>query len=197
VASTGLIVIAPDTHGSTLEFEECSSYEYKDMLLALSVARAGGSSLHVGLQRAVWTRTGVWGYSMGAKTTPMAANQSGYNIHAALLMHGARNSDLLQIPSMFTTGTNDNLEGPETIYPQFEEVPSKPKIYLNLEGADHTEPSEGGRLNIWGGRFLACHLSQRSRQCHAIYGKGQGTLCSSNSFADCIVLRKETDLILV
>jgi dienelactone hydrolase len=184
VAALGVIVVAPGTGGMD---EECSSFEWQDMLLALSTAKAGGAALHPELGKVDWSRTGVWGYSMGGKTAPTAASQSGYNIQAMLAMHGARHAADVTVPSMFTTGSADTLEGPSTIEPEFLEAPALPKIYLNLYGATHTEPISPGRLNVWGGRFLACHVADRTRQCDLIYGTGAGTLCSSNDFVDCII----------
>jgi len=195
VAGTGLIVIAPNTGGPE---EHCSSYEWEDMLLALKVARRQGNALHDALGRADFTRTGIWGYSMGGKTAPRAASHSGYNIKAMLAMHGARHAHLLNVPAMFTTGTEDPIEGPSFIKPEFDADPYLPKIYVNLRGAGHTEPSDAGRLNIWGGRFLSCHVGRgggrRERHCHAIYGSGPGTLCQAHNFEDCIVLRQPKDV---
>lgn len=184
VAGVGLIVIAPDTQGHD---EVCSDIEWQDMILALRAARTGGSALHPALGKADWSRTGVWGYSMGGKTLSNAAIQPGFNIKAMLAFHGARNTTTLDVPAMFTTGSSDTVEGPAIIRPQFESDPFSPKVYANLKGADHLEPENLGRLNIWGARFLACHVGQRQRQCNAIYGTGPGTICAANSFAECIV----------
>lgn len=184
VAGLGIIVVASGTGGSD---EQCSATEWQDMLLALSAAKSGGAALHSALGKVDWSRTGVWGYSMGGKTAPTAASQSGYNIRAMLAFHGARHAAEVTVPSMFTTGSADTLEPPSTILAEFLEAPATPKIYLNLRGATHLEPISPGRLNIWGGRFLACHVADRSRQCALVYGTGAGTLCSSNDFVACTV----------
>lgn len=157
------------------------------MILALGTAREGGSSLHPALAKADFSRTGVWGYSMGGKTAPTAAVQSGYHIKAMLAMHGARNSENLNVPSMFTTGSSDDLEGPSIIKPEFKIDPFSPKIYLNLKGGTHTEPIDHGRLNLWGARFLACHVANSEKQCNLMYGTGPGTLCADNDFVECTV----------
>jgi predicted dienelactone hydrolase len=69
VASLGLIVIAPFTSGGACETE------YKDMLLALSSAKQGGSKLHPALATADWGRVGVWGHSMGGMSVPGAGER--------------------------------------------------------------------------------------------------------------------------
>ena len=79
VASLGLIVIAPFTSGGACETE------YKDQLLSMSAARQGGKTLHPALSTADWSRTGVFGHSMGGMSVPGAAVAAGYNISAMLV----------------------------------------------------------------------------------------------------------------
>ena len=83
VASLGLVVIAPFTSGGACE------NEYKDQLLSMSAARKGGKSLHPALSTADWSRTGVFGHSMGGMSVPGAAVAQGYNI-TAMLVRGSQ-----------------------------------------------------------------------------------------------------------
>lgn len=190
VASTGLIVIAPNTGGGA-----CSSVEHEDMLLALKTARAGGNSLHSALRQADFSRTGIWGYSMGGKAAPMAADAAAvrdYKIKAVLLSHGARHSSRIHVPAMFITGTHDGLEGPSIIKPQFNKDQHWPKVYVSLTGATHEEPSHSGRLNIWGGYFLSCHINGNQNHCEKIYG---GALCAAHKYQECDV-QKNAEMVV-
>lgn len=190
IAGLGFIVIAPFTGGSF-----CPQ-EHEDMLLALRASRHGGGSLHPALARANFSRTGAFGVSMGAKGAARAGGQDGHdnhNIMAVLLMHGARGAGNLRVPAMFVTGTADTIETPSSMLRQYHLSVAYPKVFANLESAYHMEVTEGKRLNLFGGKFLSCHVAGRSHHCEAIYGKANGSLCKSNEYADCIVQVSESD----
>ena len=194
VASRGLIVVAPFTSGGACETE------YQDILLALSAAKKGGASLHPALQMADWTRTGVFGHSMGGMSVPGAAVAAAkYNITCMLSSHGAIRglhpwgggewgTNRIAIPSMFTTGSADTTVPAADVRAAFDACPARPKIFAELVGAGHMEPRDGGkRLNNFDADFLACHVSNRTESCELIYGQGPHSLCKANAYTSCVI----------
>jgi len=188
VVGLGLIVIAPYTNG--YEPGGCSSKtEYRDLLRALEVSESN-PALHKALPRVDWSRQAVWGYSMGGKTAPLAVkNAPDTRIKALVASHGARSCDGITVPALLLTGSRDTSSSPpEVMRSQFDSIQAQRKVFLNLEGAHHDEPMAAGRLNLWVGTFLACHLDLQD-SCDSIYGSAQD-ICQDLPFAQdgCIVL---------
>jgi len=188
VVGLGLIIIAPYTNG--YEPGGCSSKtEYRDLLRALEVSESN-PALHKALPRVDWSRQAVWGYSMGGKTAPLAVKSApDARIQALVASHGARECDGITVPSLLLTGTRDTASSPpEVMRRQFDSVQARHKVFLNLEGAYHDEPLAAGRLNVWVGRFLACHLGLPD-SCGSIYHTAHD-ICQDQTFAHdgCIVL---------
>ena len=155
-------------------------------LLALKASRHGGASLHPALATADWSRTGVFGHSMGGMSTPTAASARGYNITAMLASHGALFAGGVHVPAMFTTGSADTTVDPASVKSAFDACPARPKVFAELVGAGHMEPRDGGRrLNLFDAHFLACHVSKRAESCTAIYSGGPLSLCRANKYTSC------------
>lgn len=190
VASMGFVVIGPHTGGYP---GLCSSAtEYLDAATAYTASKNGGSHLHKGLAKADWSRLGIWGFSMGGKTSPEAAVQKGLDVGAVVCEHGARNSSKISMPSMFTTSTEDtSSSSPSLMLSEFDSAMSASKVFANLQGAVHTETISQGYMNPWVAKFFSCHLSESSDACEAVYGNGNGTMCSSNAYSQCITERQK------
>ena len=89
---------------------------------------------------------------------------------------------------MFTTGSADTTVKPADVRSAFEACPARPRIFAELVGAGHMEPRDGGkRLNLFDGHFLACHVSNRTASCDAIYGGGPHSLCKANQYTSCVL----------
>jgi hypothetical protein len=169
----------------------CSSAtEYEDAVTAWTASKAGGSSLSPGLASVDWSKTGIWGYSMGGKTTPEASIQA-IDVGAAVCSHDARNSTDLTVPAFYITGTKDDMSSPPAVLlEQFQEdTQSQYKIFANLQGGEHTWPITKGTMNPWIVKFFACHLSDSSVDCDDVYGSGPGSLCAANDYAQCTLVQ--------
>jgi len=182
----GIIVIAPYTNRDDPEL--CSSStEYEDVLRALQISE-NNPSLHKALPRINWDRIGVWGISMGGKTTPLAVAKShDTRIQAMVCAYGARESGSVgNIPSMYITGTNDDSSSPASVmYQEFKSNPADRKVFLNLYQVGHV----GNFLDDWLAKFLACHVRTSDQEsCDAFYGS-EHAICQSTQFAEngCIV----------
>jgi len=186
VASSGFVIVAPYTGGYP---GSCNSTtEYEDAVLAWRTSKSD-VALSPGLAKADWNRTGVWGYSMGAKTTHLAAAQQELGVDAIVCSHGARGSANITIPAMFLTGTDDSSSSPQDVMlDQFNAAQSAHKVFSNIQGGTHTRPIDLGTMNPWVAKFFSCHLSDRSADCNAVYGSGDGTLCDANDYAACKVV---------
>jgi len=184
VASSGFVVVAPRTGGYP---GSCTSKtEYKDATRAWTASKSGGAALSPGLAKVDWSRTGIWGYSMGAKTTPDASVQEVMGVDAIVCSHGSRDSTNVTVPAMFVTGTRDDSSSPaDVMFSQFEAAQSPFKVYSNIQNGTHTRPIEQGSMNPWVAKFFACHLSGRNTDCDAVYGSGLGSLCAANDYAGC------------
>lgn len=182
VVSMGFIVIAPYTNNDGCD----SSTEYLDLLRAASVSE-DTPSLHKALPRVSWDRIGVWGSSMGGKTTPLAVASSSLQsrVFAMVCTYGARNSSKVQkTPSMYITGTEDHSSSPANVMKdEFKSNTAKHKIFLNLQGVDHM----GNFMDDWLAKFIACHVGQQDT-CGDIYGGGRA-ICAAAAYAEggCLV----------
>lgn len=133
--SLGFVVVAPATSGG-----RCDDNHYKDMLHALDGSKAK-PSLHKALGHVDWTRTAIWGHSMGGFATLFAAAEAmkyptKYNVKAAIASHGYLGdgneaASKITVPAMFTTGTEDHAGH---VKAQFE---AKSKVLAAVEGAAH------------------------------------------------------------
>jgi len=189
VASTGLVVVAPVTGG--YPGGNCSSKtEWEDAVTAWTSSKSGGSNLSPGLAKVDWSKTGIWGYSMGGKTTPEASIQQPMGASAVVCSHDARNSTVLGVPALYITGTEDDMSSPPSVMlQQFDEDSDSRKIFANLQGGEHTWPITRGTMNPWIAKFFGCELSGRSSDCDSVYGSGSGTLCAANNYAQCNVVQ--------
>lgn len=192
VASVGLIVIAPFT-GNGFPAKGCGA-EYQDMLLALNYTMAN-PSLHPALASADWSRVGAFGHSMGGSAATRIAKygqDSGLNVVAAVASHGAASVTKLTVPVLFTTGTLDTKDHDAAGYPghfkhEFELCASPDKVFVNLRGGYHMEPSEGKRLNFLTAQFLSCHVNQNDEHCEYIYHRDG--LCSRKDLEECVIVQ--------
>lgn len=188
MASAGFTVIAPYTKVPDGAYMmKCSLVEWQDMLSAVWAARDAGPSLHPALANADFDRIGVWGYSMGAKTSARAAREGkrqGLNIRAVYLSHGARNTHKLHVPTLFETGSADVVAPAAHMLDEFGHCVAKHKIFANLKKGSHTEPQTTKKFTLWGALFMSCHVRENQGHCHRVYG---GELCAANEYEACIV----------
>lgn len=187
IASTGLVVVAPITGA----YPACSSeIEYEDAVKVWTTSKSGGSKLSPGLAMVDWSKTGIWGYSMGAKTTPEASIQNVMGVGAVVCSHDARNSTVLGVPALYITGTKDDMSSPPSVLlEQFKEDSDDRKIFANLQGGEHTWPMTRGTMNPWVAKFFGCELGGSSVDCASVYGSGSGSLCAANDYAQCTLVQ--------
>lgn len=191
-ASYGLVVIKPVTGGYP---GTCSSKtQWEEAVTALTTSQSGGTSLSPGLGKVDWSKQGVWGFSMGAKTTPTASVQKQLDVGAIVCSHGARNSDLVTVPSLYLTGTKDTSSSPpDVMLAQFDEDRAKYKIYANEQGGTHSWTK--GTLDPWVAKFFMCHLAGSDTDCAAVYGSGSGSLCKATKFAQCTLVQPSSSAV--
>jgi dienelactone hydrolase len=190
VVSRGFIVIAPYTNVD--DTQTCNSdTEYKDVLRAIEVSESN-PTLHKALPRVNWQSIGVWGNSMGGKTTPSAvAKSSDARIKAMVCAYGARQSSSVgNMPSMYITGTDDDSSSPADVMQQeFKSNSADHRVFLNLDHVGHM----GNLMDDWLATFLDCHVGMldtidRYQTCGQIYGSDPA-ICQAAQFAEngCIV----------
>jgi len=188
VAASGFVVVVPKTGGYPGSCDHDT--EYEDAVTAWSASKSGGAGLSAGLAKVDWTKTGIWGYSMGGKATPEASAQSVMGVGAAVCSHDARKSDELTVPALYITGTEDDMSSPPAVMStEFDEALSTRKVLANLQGGEHTWPITRGTMTPWIAKFFACALSSESDDCNAVYGSGPGSLCAANNYANCTVVQ--------
>lgn len=185
VASLGLIVLVPFTGAGTC------GHVHEDMFTAIRTSRQGGAGLHPALASADFSSTGAFGCSMGARGAVRAGTEdmgADLNLRAVVSFGGASPfADRLRVPAMFATGTVDEMCHPDDVYRQFLRSPVYPKVFANVAGAFHMEAQEGMRLNLYGAKFLSCHVGGRQGHCDAIYGSGPGAIVQAITLASCVV----------
>jgi len=191
VASLGMIVVAPATSAG-----KCDDNHWKDMLHAIEGSKAK-TSLHAALGHVDWSRVGIMGHSMGGYASlngaaDVATNPSKYSfsLKAMLDSHGYigdydQTAPKIQIPAMFTTGTEDNAS---RLKGAFDLAKSTNKVLAQVTGADHMYPATNGALNPWDAHFLGCHVADLQSSCLKIYGSGSDSICKGNSMTQCQVI---------
>jgi predicted dienelactone hydrolase len=190
VASLGIVVVAPATSAG-----KCDDNHWKDMLHALEGSKAD-PSLHPALKQVDWTRAAVFGHSMGGYGSLNAAanvlqdpSQYSFQLKAMLDSHGYigdySGAAHVTIPAMFTTGDEDHAK---RLQAAFEMAPAQQKVLAQVQGAQHMEPAENGRLNPFDAHFLGCHLTNLQTSCDKIYGDAADSLCKANTMTTCEVV---------
>ena len=164
VAEYGFIVVAPQS----CPVKDCGARFADDLLATLAACKANGVGLHPGLARADFSRTAVYGHSMGGMATVRAAAASGYNLKAAVAQHpcidptaGQPASAVeINMPILYVTGLLDTI-CPLVYTTEFYEVtPEKPRVAISWNTVTLMDPVNGfpNKELDPTGRFLACHV---------------------------------------
>jgi len=191
VASYGFIIIVPDSC-----IGMCYDY-YKDQLSAIATCRKN-TSLHPILQQADFTKVGVFGHSMGAMASLIAAgalssvNPKDYNIKGAVSMHpcgfplNPPHPELISVPILFTAGSADVVCEDDCAYSFYKKITKTDRIYLDISGIGHMDPCTGGDMHehMVVTYFLTCTV--RNEHCDAIWGGSGKQICTQKfSIAKC------------
>lgn len=179
VVSLGFIVIAPATSGGI-----CQEH-HLDMLHALDGSKADVSK-HEALRFVDWTRTALFGHSMGAYEAIHAASLQEevqrLSIKAVAAAHGDFDDPSIAvnvtIPGIF-------LSHHPHVRMQYRLSHGLPKVYAALEKDSHMEPAVTGELNPFVAHFLACHVASLHASCLKVYGQSRDSLCRANEMAYC------------
>jgi dienelactone hydrolase len=192
LASLGFVVVAPNSGGYDGPNGACNARsEWRDLRYLLKFGKRHVRKL-IGKHKFDWEWLGLWGYSMGGKAVAMAAYHTTVPVRAMMVSHGARHSDRLRLPSLYLTARGDNSSSPpERMRQEFDRNQADSKVFVNFDHGGHERPITDGSMIPWMARFFACHLSSVQDACTVVYGSGNGSLCESNSFDECIAVSKD------
>jgi len=192
LASLGFVVVAPKTGRYNGHQGNCNAKTvWRDLDLVIESGDQHVREL-IG-EKADFEKLGLWGYSMGAKAAPMAVNRSALPVRALVASHGARDSDLVRIPSFYITANNDNSSSNATMMRrEFNRNQAENKVFVEIEGI-HEEPLYHGSMMPWIGSFFLCHLNSDQDACNAVYGSGTRSLCSSYDDEKCVLVHNDPD----
>lgn len=167
---------------------ECED-EWKDQIRNFEWMKTSSFS-----SRVDWSKpTAVVGHSMGGHAAYHSASQqeviATHNIGAAIaenpqielgkLLPRAGSFTNSLVPIFFQTGSSDRLILPAGVREAYDRTTGVPKIFAEIEGARHLEPTTGqNRFNEYSVAFLDCHLLDDSSQCAKVYGSASGSLCN-------------------
>lgn len=184
ICSYGYIIAAPQScvHGV------CTSF-YLDMITTITTCKSKGDELIPALIIADFTKIGVFGHSMGAISTldivGYSINAIDLGIMAGGILHGDNNdtvSNLIQVPLIYFTASNDSLVDPVFVKQSYNVDPIQPKVYVEIEGSGHMEPSNQGknREDAYVAIWFDCILKQNSTACnHYFYdNSSDDNICS-------------------
>lgn len=178
IASAGYVVIATEDAPSNL----CQQ-QTEDQIASFEHMKTSRNP------RVDWSmKTAFVGHSMGAFATVLsAANAEAvkkWNVAAAVPLHAG---DFLNfkspvIPTFYTTGSSDTIIPPTSSYSYYQATTAKGKVFAELTGANHFEPTNVGpcRLNSYVPSFLDCYVRSNATACDRIYGNGVDSLCHSS-----------------
>jgi len=168
VASYGFVVVG----ASSCPTSQCGARYSADQLATIAACGKHGTLLHPALAKADFTRTAVYGHSMGAMATVMSAgraNVAAHNIKAAVAQNVCIDTTAGQpysakdvgIPIMYTTGGADTTCVLAYTATTFSYTPRNPRVAISWNDATHLEVVDGiGKLRgiDEAARFLACHV---------------------------------------
>jgi len=205
LASMGLVVLVPWAHGG------CDSSDWDhdhvefayDLLEVLNFSQVHHETLHPALAKVDWSATGIFGHSRGARMVPWAASlwpAATVNVKALVVSHGGFyyqdfGADTtvynVSVPAMFTAGTIDKRS--PGILRYYGEYLGTDKVFVNLQGGHHSEPTDMDHrtkaLNAFSAHFFVCQLAKSKEDCDYIYGDDESSLCQAIPHPDdqCLV----------
>jgi len=81
-------------------------------------------------------------------------------------------------PIFFGTGTKDHTVPDWSVRLWYDSVSGQPKVFANIEGAEHGEPEQKDRWLPYTISMLNCHILGQSYDCENVYGTSTADPCS-------------------
>ena len=101
------------------------------------------------LEFADFSKTAVYGHSMGGAATVHVSDFDGLNLTCAAPMHPSVVDDSdhdesknVRVPALWFTGSDDSTVPPSGVYAGYQHDSVTPKIYAEIAGASHTSAME-------------------------------------------------------
>lgn len=181
MASYGFIVLA---------FESCPlgcTAEGPDFLATLEAA--GNPQLHPAFATADLSRTGIFGYSLGAGVAYRISHEPdkliSHNVRAVVAQHAGCAPDKgvwfecgsPQVPIMFTSGEKDKNSNAkwEYVYNGYKSATDVPSVFISLAGAAHVPIDHDDTVPI--SQFFACFVRGEQHNCDKIFGPSGKAVC--------------------
>ena len=82
-------------------------------------------------------------------------------------------------PMLIITGSNDRIEPTGSAWGDFEKISSPDRVYVDVRGADHSEPIESHRLGNFTALFSRLFALDDESAAQFIFGSGVGSIRSS------------------
>merc|ERR1712228_491641 len=196
VCSYGYVIVAPEACLGL-----CTSF-YQDVMRTIMTVKSKKDALSKGLSIANFTKSGLFGHSMGGITTlNLADNATLLGLTTGVVMHGDNNesvNDAVEIPLFFLTGSDDSIINPEFVFESFQDVSVEPKVFAEIEGANHFEPCtdnpdrEAAYIALW----FDCWLKDNSTACGEYFfdSSSKNNICSGGPrMTSCVVNGTKTD----
>lgn len=163
---------------------------YKDALRNLEYAK--GRAADYPFSAVDFDSVGTVGHSMGGAAAVLLGRSSiakpnciraVVGLHPATELTGTAPKEV-QVPTFLATGTRDSICPALTVRLGYDMLASRTKIYANLVGANHHEPTTGpDRWRPYVNAFLRCHLRGDRGACDVVEGMCKGGL----DFSECFV----------
>jgi predicted dienelactone hydrolase len=181
-ARAGYVVIALESANGV---RECAD-EWKDQMRSFEWMKTSDLASKVDYT----LKTGILGHSLGGGATYHGSSQSveleQHNIGVAAALHPQVRKPIPKfpianplVPIMFTTGSSDPLVSDSSVKDVYEQVTGVAKVFADVEGAGHFEPTRTGK-NRLNGHIVAmfdCHIKGQLPQCEKVYGSNSDSLC--------------------
>eukprot|EP01084_Bolivina_argentea_P204765 349742_1 len=172
VCSYGYIIAAPESCPE----KACPESFYKDIITTITTCKSKGTQLSPGLSIADFSKIGIYGHSMGSDATCTIATQAKqYNIVVGAPLHGGCLEDLeskkIEIPLLYFTGNKDDIVHPEWVLRSYQNDPLLPKVFAEIDGADHFEPTGLGRNqeDPYVAMWFDCFIKNNSTACNTYF----------------------------
>ena len=170
VCSYGYIIAGPM---SCREFY-CQRF-YQDVITTIQTCKEKGAALTPALGIADFSKIGVYGHSMGGAATIDVSSFAKQNeIVASVALHPSTSVDRnktesygVQVPILYFTGNKDDIVPASEVMNSYKEDPIYPKIYAEIKGADHFEPTGFGKNyeDPYVGLYFDCWIKGNQTAC--------------------------------
>eukprot|EP01084_Bolivina_argentea_P022156 41179_1 len=201
ICSYGYIIVAPQS----CREKWCQNF-YEDVTTTIITCKSKKSEIDPALEYADFSKIGVYGHSMGGGATVEVSDNKNLDLVASVGLHpdvarmdNKTISSEIALPMLWFTGSNDTIVPPSGVWQAFTDDPIRPKIYAEIKGGTHFDPTSSGRNDedAYVAMFFDCWIKDINSACDYFYSTGNKNICTGGpSMTKCQLVGNKTSIII-